>query len=269
MNKESKVGGGIPGGTADTKARAQSVYDRVHLTAQQLEFYGNSQAGTIGVASVDEIEQHIVNAQSVGLDAEKVKWGTSLEDMRADAHAKLMAYNKRAGIRALSRKYGKEFAQKFISEKAGHAVKLRPAGYLSRQAARIVEATKGEPPKGMVQAPKMKEQKVKPKLKAKVAKPKPVKAKRVPLSEIKEAQEARTPLAKLRDYTREHKTVITPSSPRVPTWEKHPGSMDIRGIDTPSPGKIRAEQRRFRQLRAERLSRSTASSVSSSRRGKR
>jgi hypothetical protein len=132
-------GVGVSGGNADTRARAEQIYNKTRPTEQVIKAYGQPRPGTIQAASVDEIELHIVNAQSVGLDPEKVKWGTNLTDMQAEAHSKRMAYNKRAGIRSLSNKYGEDFARKVIAEKSGRSI--RSPGYGSAQAAKIAAAT--------------------------------------------------------------------------------------------------------------------------------
>jgi len=56
----------------------------------------------------------------------------------------------------------------------------------------------------------------------------------------------------------EHSTVISPASPQVDEWIEDPGSMDVKGIDTPptrkprKPRKPKAEVKKERKPRAKR-----------------
>ncbi len=54
-----------------------------------------------------------------------------------------------------------------------------------------------------------------------------------PLAELQRIQAERTPRAKAMDTSKLHKQVISPISPRVADWIKHPGKYDIQRIDTP------------------------------------
>jgi hypothetical protein len=55
------------------------------------------------------------------------------------------------------------------------------------------------------------------------------------LQELKEIEAERTPRSRAADEARRNQKIIEPSNPRVRQWIKHPGSMDVLGVDTP-PG---------------------------------
>lgn len=50
---------------------------------------------------------------------------------------------------------------------------------------------------------------------------------------LRKKQERRTVRAKKQDNAQKNKETVSSTSPRVRTWVKDPGEMDIRGIDTP------------------------------------
>ena len=110
-----------------------------------------------------------------------------------------------------------------------------------RVKAQVVTEVKkaGKPKTKPVKARKPKSKPVK----VRKAKPKIKQVPRVSRSEAQERQEERTPQSQLRDLARTNKTVIAPSSPRVATWMKRPGSMDVRGIDTASQVKVKAKRK--------------------------
>jgi hypothetical protein len=60
----------------------------------------------------------------------------------------------------------------------------------------------------------------------------PVQVPAVSLTAIQKREEERSNRAKAADLARQNATVIQPSDPRVAKWMKHPGSMDIQGVDT-------------------------------------
>ncbi len=56
-------------------------------------------------------------------------------------------------------------------------------------------------------------------------------------SRLQAIHEARSLLSQSSDESQEHSLVVDPDDPRVKRWKRDPGSMDVRGIDTPKKGK--------------------------------
>jgi hypothetical protein len=65
----------------------------------------------------------------------------------------------------------------------------------------------------------------------------------VPISKIEKRQKGRTKLSKTRDLAKNNSTIVKPSSPRVKSWLKDPGSMDVRGVDTANKKKAKASRK--------------------------
>jgi len=65
-------------------------------------------------------------------------------------------------------------------------------------------------------------------------------------------QESRTGKSQSADMAQEHSTVISPTSPQVEEWIKDPGSMDVKGIDTPPSKKARKPRKPKAEVKKER-----------------
>ena len=84
------------------------------------------------------------------------------------------------------------------------------------------------------------------------------------ITELREIQGRRTEKSQSADMAQEHSTVISPTSPQVEEWIEDPGSMDVKGIDTPpakkarKPRKPKAEVKKERKPRAKSKAKSKA-----------
>jgi len=52
-------------------------------------------------------------------------------------------------------------------------------------------------------------------------------------SQLQGVESSRSPRSKSSDESQEHSVIIEAEDPRVSTWKRDPGRMDVRGIDTP------------------------------------
>ena len=55
-------------------------------------------------------------------------------------------------------------------------------------------------------------------------------------AELQDIHDSRSDLSQSSDERQEHSLVVESSDPRVETWKRDPGRMDVRGIDTPGKG---------------------------------
>jgi|GEM_PF-1483724 len=62
--------------------------------------------------------------------------------------------------------------------------------------------------------------------------------------QLQQRQDERSMRSQVMDNTRQNATVLKPNDPRTKTWYKHPGAMDVKGIDTPR-AEIRTEGGKF------------------------
>jgi hypothetical protein len=51
---------------------------------------------------------------------------------------------------------------------------------------------------------------------------------------LQSLESSRSPLSQSSDERQEHSLIIEPDDPRISTWKRDPGRMDVRGIDTPA-----------------------------------
>lgn len=115
--------------------RAEKIYNRVHVSEQQVRIYGEEnlrKSHPVALATITEIAewlQNIEDARSAAglnwLDEEKIPFGISREEIFTIADNKRKSAKKRAGVRALVAKYGKEDAEKIIQKKTGRSYNLR------------------------------------------------------------------------------------------------------------------------------------------------
>jgi len=74
----------------------------------------------------------------------------------------------------------------------------------------------------------------KPKIKKPARKPTRAKGKRLLKSEIQEIQSSRSTQSQAMDNAQLHSKVVPVTSPKTSQWARNQGSMDVKGIDTPS-----------------------------------
>ena len=71
-----------------------------------------------------------------------------------------------------------------------------------------------------------------------------------PSQSLQAIHDSRSELSKSSDERQEHSLVVEPDDPRVERWMRDPGTMDVRGIDTPSGvGKKRAKKAKAKPRR--------------------
>ena len=89
------------------------------------------QSGRVANVTVDQLTDHMVAVEEVAqmmrvqLDPMKFALGVSRDELVAAAESKIKTAKRSAGARALSKKYGKEAAERIIAEKTGKHINLR------------------------------------------------------------------------------------------------------------------------------------------------
>jgi len=83
----------------------------------------------IMAATVEQIEAHLDLVDEVGrefgfrLDASKIEFGASREQVVAVAQSKVRSYKNRAGVRALEQKYGHDAAARIVHKHSGRNIR--------------------------------------------------------------------------------------------------------------------------------------------------
>lgn len=114
----------------NNRDRAQQIYDSNEKTRETYNRMGMQLTGILA-ATVDDIETHlnlvdeVSSEYSITLYADKFEIGISREQIAAAAEAKIKANKRSAGARALSRKYGKQAAERIIEKHTGKHVTLK------------------------------------------------------------------------------------------------------------------------------------------------
>lgn len=109
--------------------RAQEIFEQTRPNPRHIEM--GFPTTPIQNATVDEIQAHLdlvdEIAQETGarLDASKIEFGTTREQIVEIAEKKARAYRRGAGARALKAKYGKDAAERIIAQKTGKHVNLK------------------------------------------------------------------------------------------------------------------------------------------------
>ena len=62
-------------------------------------------------------------------------------------------------------------------------------------------------------------------------------------TELQAIEDSRSTRSREADERQEHSLIVEPSDPRVETWKRDPGRIDVRGIDTPKKRKRRTAKR--------------------------
>jgi methionyl-tRNA synthetase len=114
----------------NNRQRAEEIYNRNQPAVESYRKLGMALT-PIMAATVEQIEAHLnlvdQVAQETGarLDASKISFGASREEIEAVAEAKMARNRRSAGARALSRKYGKDAAERIIANKTGRHISLQ------------------------------------------------------------------------------------------------------------------------------------------------
>ena len=112
----------------NTEQQAQKLYDQMTTARDGWIRMGMQPTGAMA-GTVDELEAHLnlvdEVAQEFGfaLDASKIEFGSSRDEIVALAESKRKRYNRRAGVRALEQKYGHEGAARIVRRHSGRTIR--------------------------------------------------------------------------------------------------------------------------------------------------
>ena len=110
---------------------AEKIFNQTRPTQRAIEVFGVESLTPIQRATVDQIEAHLNLVDEVGtefqcrLDAAKIPFGITRAKLVEIAERKLARRRRSAGARALSRKYGRDAAERIIYRKTGKHVHLQ------------------------------------------------------------------------------------------------------------------------------------------------
>lgn len=109
------------------QAEAQKIYDKMTPAREKWERAGMTP--TAMGATVDEIARHLQICDEVGQEygftiyPDKVEFSATREEVQAIAESKAKRYRRRAGVRALERKYGHESAARIVKKHSGRTIR--------------------------------------------------------------------------------------------------------------------------------------------------
>lgn len=112
------------------REQAEKIYNQMTPSRESYQKMGMALSGAMA-ATVDEIEAHlqlvdeVAQEYKIWLDASKIEFGASREDIEKKAESKAKSRRRSAGARALSRKYGKDAAERIIRNKTGKNITLK------------------------------------------------------------------------------------------------------------------------------------------------
>jgi len=112
----------------DNRQKAQQIYDQMTPAREQWQRMGTVPSDAMA-ATVEEIEAHLDLVEDVSaefgfrLDASKIEFGASREEIVAIAEGKAKRYRRRAGIRALQQKYGHDAAKRIVRKHSGRTIR--------------------------------------------------------------------------------------------------------------------------------------------------
>lgn len=109
---------------------AEKIYRMTRVDENKIEIFGEDILRPINKASLEEIETWLANIAEAAkqydipeIDESKIEFTTDKEKILAIAAAKKKTYNKRAGVRALEKKYGHESAKRIVQKYSGRTIK--------------------------------------------------------------------------------------------------------------------------------------------------
>jgi len=113
----------------DYKSKAQEIYKKTRPDPRYVQMMGEGSLSPIQRATVGEIENHLRICDEVSqeydgvtIQPDKVKFGATREEIVAIAESKAKRYRRRAGVRALERKYGHESAARIVKKHSGRTI---------------------------------------------------------------------------------------------------------------------------------------------------
>ena len=110
------------------RERAEKIYNQVHPAAEQYRKMGMPLTPAMA-ATLDEIEAHlnlvddVAREYGANLDASKIAFGASRQEIEAVAQSKNKANKRRAGVRALEQKYGHDAAARIVYKHSGRTIR--------------------------------------------------------------------------------------------------------------------------------------------------
>lgn len=108
---------------------AQRIYNQTRHNPRYVEIIGEQNLSPVERATLPQIEAHLRLVDAVArefgfpLDASKIEFGASREAIVAIAEGKARQYRRRAGVRALEKKYGHEAAARIVKRHSGRTIR--------------------------------------------------------------------------------------------------------------------------------------------------
>ena len=110
-------------------AEAQRIYEQTRPDPRTVKMLGERGLSPIQRAGLADIENYLRTVAQVSeefgftLDASKIEFGSTVEQVREIAQAKAKSYRARAGVRALEQKYGHESAARIVKKYSGRTIR--------------------------------------------------------------------------------------------------------------------------------------------------
>lgn len=108
--------------------RAQQIYKTTRPNPNYVKMMGATSLTPVQRASLEEIENHLRLVDKISqeygftIQADKVEFGASREQIVAIAERKAKRYKRRAGVRALQNKYGHDAAARIVRKHSGRTI---------------------------------------------------------------------------------------------------------------------------------------------------
>lgn len=108
--------------------RAQKIYSATRPNPNYVKMMGTASLTPVQRASLEEIENHLRLIDEISqeygftIQADKVKFGASRNEIVAIAERKAKRYKRRAGVRALETKYGHAAAARIVRKHSGRTI---------------------------------------------------------------------------------------------------------------------------------------------------
>lgn len=108
--------------------RAQKIYDTTRPNPNYVKMMGTASLTPVQRASLEEIENHLRLVDEISkeygftIQADKVEFGASRDEVVVIAERKVKRHNRRAGVRALQNKYGHDAAARIVKRHSGRTI---------------------------------------------------------------------------------------------------------------------------------------------------
>lgn len=114
---------------SDIHEQAVKIYEQTRPDPRHVQMMGDGMLTPVQRASLEEIENHLRTVDEVAqefgfrLDASKIEFGATREQVIEIAEGKAKRYRRRAGVRALQQKYGHDAARKIVKKHSGRTIR--------------------------------------------------------------------------------------------------------------------------------------------------